>query len=63
MSDFDVGDVVRFIDGPIDGESEELTVVSFKPAGDQTSYTLFDEANPGADIRSYGTELELVRRR
>jgi len=60
---FDVGDVVRFIDGPIDGESKELTVVSFKPAGNQTSYTLLDEANPGADIRSYGTELELVRRR
>lgn len=61
--DFAAGDVVRFIDGPISSESEELTVVSFKPAGDQTSYMLQDEANPGADIRSYGTELELVRRR
>ncbi len=63
MSEFAVGDVVRFLEGPSPGESEELTVIGSRPAGSHTSYTLRDEANPGADIRSYGSELELVHRR
>jgi hypothetical protein len=59
---FQIGDWVRFKDEDDFGLSTHLKVVDLKPVGNgnEFSYTLFDPASPDAEIKSYGSELELV---
>jgi len=63
-TEFADGQRVRFVDEPLEGYSEVFTVVSSRPVGDGSSgirsYTFLDDAHPGADIRTYGSELEAV---
>lgn len=61
---FVIGDTVRFTDTH-EEFGDELTIIDIKPVGpvgtNTYSYSLHDPTNPHSEIRSYGSELTLVR--
>lgn len=62
MSEFSIGYVVSFADGPKDGIGEEMEVVGTSFSGRHLNYILRDLSRPHVKIKCLGRELVLIRR-
>ena len=62
MSEFSIGYVVSFVDGPKDGAGDELEVVGISFSGRHVNYILRDLSQPHVKIKCLGRELVLIRR-